>query len=141
MVWTPSYQSKMCGQHVASTNNQSRQYYLDVPSILNACSGGRTLSINFGSAVNITADIANEPGQETWPYGVEQLYEFPNRQFMRKEQSDFEWDWVPACAPTSIWQSAYIIQLPSSEVYIRNTLLDIYREGRLNNLPPDQNAP
>lgn len=49
------------------------------------------LSINFGSAVNISADIANEPGQETWPDFVEGLFEFPNRQFIRKEQSDFGW--------------------------------------------------
>ncbi|KAG9235971.1 putative beta-mannosidase [Amylocarpus encephaloides] len=120
---------EVCGQHVASTNNQFRQYYFDVSSILNSCSGAPTLSINFGSAINITADIAAEPGQETWPYGVEGLFEFPNRQFMRKEQSDFEWDW------------AYVVQLPPSTVYIRNSLLDIYRQGQLNNLPPEQNAP
>lgn len=130
----------MCGQQVASTNNQFRQYYFEVSSILSSCSTP-TLSINFGSAVNITADIANEPDQETWPYGVEQVYEFPNRQFMRKEQSDFGWDWGPAFAPAGIWQPAYVIQLPASGIYIRNSLLDIYRQGQLNNLPPDQSQP
>lgn len=82
-----------CDQHVASTNNQFRQYFFDVSNILTNCSGDPVLSINFGSAPNIVNDIANEPGQETWPYGVEIVYEFPNRQFMRKEQSDFGWDW------------------------------------------------
>ncbi|CZR54939.1 probable beta-mannosidase A [Phialocephala subalpina] len=129
-----------CGQHVASTNNQFRQYYFDVSELLSSCSSTPSLSINFGSAINITADIAAEPGQETWPYSVEGLFEFPNRQFMRKEQSDFGWDWGPAFAPAGIWQPAYVVQLPSSGFYVRNTLLDIYREGQLNNLPPDQSA-
>lgn len=91
--------------------------------------------------MNITADIANEPGQETWPPTVEGLFEFPNRQFMRKEQSDFGWDWGPAFAPAGIWQPAFVIQLPESGLYVRNSLLDIYRQGQLNNLPPDQNQP
>jgi len=60
---------------------------------------------------------------------------------MRKEQSDFGWDWGPAFAPAGIWQPAYVVQLPDSGIYVRNTLLDIYRQGQLNNLPPDQNAP
>jgi hypothetical protein len=44
------------------------------------------LSINFSSAINITANFAS---QETWHFGGEGLFEFPNRQFMWKEQSDF----------------------------------------------------
>lgn len=132
---------EVCNQHVASTNNQFRQYYFDISGILSSCSEAPTLSINFGSAINITADIANEPGQEVWPPGVEGLFEFPNRQFMRKEQSDFGWDWGPAFAPAGVWQPAFVVQLPSSSIFIRNTLLDIYRQGQLNNLPPDQSAP
>jgi beta-mannosidase len=131
----------LCSQHVASTNNQFRQYAFDISSLLASCSGPPALSINFGSAVNITADIAAEPGQETWPFGVEGLFEFPNRQFVRKEQSDFGWDWGPAFVPAGIWQPAYVVQLPPSGIYVKNTLLDIYRQGQLNNLPPDQNAP
>ena len=135
---------EFCGQHVAATNNQFRQYYFDVSSFLSDCSTP-VLSINFGSAPYIADTIAAEPGQETWPYGVEIIYEFPNRQFIRKEQSDFGWDWGPAFAPAGPWQPAYIIQLGSnnvsSEVYVRNADLDISRLGQLNNLPPDQDAP
>lgn len=45
-----------------------------------------------------------------------------------------------------IWQPAYVIQLlssadGSSDVYIRNSDIDISRLGQLNNLPPDQGAP
>lgn len=95
----------------------------------------------------MTADqIAAEPGQETWPYGVEIVYEFPNRQFIRKEQSDFGWDWGPAFAPAGIWQPAYVVQLASSpsassEIFVRNSDFDISRVGQMNNIPPDQSAP
>lgn len=94
----------------------------------------------------IADQIAAEPGQETWPYGVEIIYEFPNRQFIRKEQSDFGWDWGPAFAPAGIWQPAYLIQLSSSpnassDIYVRNSDFDIARVGQMNNIPPDQSAP
>ena len=135
---------EFCGKHVAATNNQFRQYYFDVSTFLSTCSSP-ILSINFGSAPEIAESIAAEPGQETWPYGVEIPYEFLNRQFIRKEQSDFGWDWGPAFAPAGPWQPAYIIQLgssnASSELYVRNADLDISRLGQLNNLPPDQGAP
>ena len=126
---------------VASTNNQFRQYYFDVSDILDACSGTPSISINFGSAPNIATELAEAPGAETWPVGVELSYEFMNRQFIRKEQSDFGWDWGPAFAPAGVWQPAYIVQTTSSELYVRNTLLDIYRQGQLNSLPPDQSQP
>jgi beta-mannosidase len=132
---------EVCGQDVASTNNQFRQYYFDISTFLGSCSSTPMLSINFGSSVNISADIANEPGQETWPNGVQGIFEFPDRWFIRKEQSDFGWDWGPAFAPAGIWQPAYVVQLPESGIFVRNTLLDIYREGQLNNLPPNQDAP
>lgn len=94
----------------------------------------------------IADQIAAQPSQETWPNGVEIVYEFPNRQFIRKEQSDFGWDWGPAFAPAGIWQPAYVIQLSSSpnespEIYIRNSDFDISRVGQMNNIPPDQSAP
>ena len=75
-----------CGDHVASTNNQFRQYYFDVTDILSSCTSDPTLSINFGSAPNIANDLRNAPGAEKWPYSVEITYEFFGRQFIRKEQ-------------------------------------------------------
>lgn len=132
---------EFCNQHVAATNNQFRQYFFDVSSILIGCSEDPVLSINFGSAPNIVNEIAAEPGRETWPFGVEIGYEFLNRQFMRKEQSDFGWDWGPAFAPAGPWQPAYIVQLGSAQAFVRNSIVDIYRQGQLNNLPPDQTQP
>ncbi|KAK8172258.1 putative beta-mannosidase A [Phyllosticta citrichinensis] len=131
----------LCGKHVASTNNQFRQYYFDVTDVLENCADDPVLSLNFGSAPEIANEIAAQPGQETWPYGVEMVYEFPNRQFIRKEQSDFGWDWGPAFAPAGPWLPAFVVELGVEDIYVRNSLVDIYRLGQLNNLPPDQEQP
>ena len=91
-----------CGKHVANTDNQFRQWWFDVSEHLQGCAEeDRVLSMNFGSAPLIADAIANEPGQESWPYGVQNLFEFNNRWFVRKEQSDFGWDWGPAFARKS----------------------------------------
>lgn len=83
---------KLCGEHIANTDNQFRQYVLDITSALNGCSADDpTLEVKFGAAPNITEAIAAEPGQETWPGGVNQVYQIPNRWFVRKEQNDFGW--------------------------------------------------
>jgi beta-mannosidase len=53
-----------CGRHIASTNNQFRQYAFDVTQFLGNCTNP-TLSINFGSAATIAKEIAELPGQES----------------------------------------------------------------------------
>ncbi|KAK5260131.1 hypothetical protein LTR40_004702 [Exophiala xenobiotica] len=126
----------VCNELVASTNNQFRQYYFDVTQALNNCTSP-DITINFGSAPNIANALANTSLNEPWE-GTQLTYEFPNRWLIRKEQSDFGWDWGPAFAPAGVWKPAYIVQLSQNQLYVRNTLLDIYRRGQLNNLPPDQ---
>lgn len=70
------------------------------------------------------------------------VYEFPNRWFIRKEQSDFGWDWGPAFAPAGPWQDAFLVQFNRKEsIHVLNTDLDIFRQGQVNHLPPDQSQP
>lgn len=132
----------LCGQKVASTDNQFRQYYFDVSSTLQSCSTASSpeLLVQFFSAPGTAAYLASQPGAETWPWGVEGLFEFPHRPFIRKEQSDFGWDWGPAFAPAGIWQNAWLVQLQGEDLSVRNSIFDIYRVGQLPNLPPDQRA-
>ncbi|KAI1644202.1 glycoside hydrolase family 2 protein [Daldinia loculata] len=135
----------LCSKSVANTNNQFRQYFFDVTDILSGCSSDSPeLLVEFGSAPRIANELAALPGAPTWPeglpIGLEIEFEFGNRQFIRKEQSDFGWDWGPAFAPAGIWQKAWIVQLQKEEVHVRNSIFDLYREGQLNLLPPDQNA-
>ena len=47
----------------------------------------------------------------------------------------------PAFAPAGPWQPAYVVQLPSPGVYVHNSMFDIYREGQLPLLLPNQTAP
>ncbi|GAM42617.1 beta-mannosidase Bma2A [Talaromyces pinophilus] len=133
---------ELCGQIVGTANNQFRQWQFDVSDALKSCKHDPVISINFGSAPVIANAIANETGQETWPAGVQGLFEFDNRWFIRKEQSDFGWDWGPAFSPTGPWQPAYLVQFKHNDgVYVLNTDIDIHREGQVNWLPPDQSNP
>ncbi|KAL4885621.1 glycoside hydrolase superfamily [Aspergillus karnatakaensis] len=129
-----------CGQLVSSTNNQFRQYAFDVSSVLKECKEEPVLNIDFASAPKTVNAIAEDPSSPKWP--VQLTSQYPNRWFMRKQQSDFGWDWGPAFAPAGIWKPAYIVQLESSgDAHVLNSYLDIYRQGQINHLPPDQYQP
>jgi len=41
-------------------------------------------------------------------------------------------------APAGPWQPAYVVRLGPNEIHVRNNDVDIYREGQLNLIPPDQ---
>ena len=83
---------QFCGYQIANTNNQFRQWTFNVTDELLSCKTTKPqLDVLFGATPNISATIAALPGQETWPGGIDEVYEFPNRQFVRKEQSDFGW--------------------------------------------------
>jgi len=131
----------LCSRYVGSTENQFKQYYFDVTEIVQACpQADRILELHFGSAPKIADAIATNSNL-TWPAGVQQVYQFPNRWFIRKEQSDFGWDWGPAFAPAGPWQPARVVQLGEEQVYVRNSIIDIHRQNQLNLLPPDQTQP
>ncbi|KAJ6160683.1 hypothetical protein N7470_004079 [Penicillium chermesinum] len=133
---------EICDQFVGATNNQFRQYRFDISQAIKKCKGDPVLSLNFGSAPNIANQIAKSPNAEKWPYGPQQIFEFPNRWYIRKEQSDFGWDWGPAFAPAGPWKDAYLVQFEQDEgVYVTNTDLDIFRKGQINHLAPDQSQP
>lgn len=74
-----------CGEHVGRAGNQFRQWWFDVSDLLAGGCGGEdaVVELNFGSAVRIANQIAEEPGQRTWPEGVQQVFEFGNRWFIR----------------------------------------------------------
>ena len=68
--------------------------------------------------------------------------EFDGKAYARKEQNDFGWDWSPRIAPAGPWRPAHFVQKSSKDpVVLENTLIDIYRQGQMNNLSPDQSAP
>ncbi|OAA57193.1 glycoside hydrolase family 2 protein [Cordyceps fumosorosea ARSEF 2679] len=131
---------KLCDKTVATTDNQFKQWLFDVTSVVNDCDGEGVLSINFG-AVPAIINKLNGSGIETWPQEVVPPFEYPNRQWVRKEQSDFGWDWGPAFVPTGPWRDGRIVRLKNEEAYSLNTNIDIYRKGQVNNFAPDQSQP
>lgn len=77
-----------------------------------------------------------------WPASVVYPFEYPNRQYVRKEQADFGWDWGPAFAPSGPWRDGRFVQFEkSSGLYSLNTAIDIDRQGQFNNFTPDQSQP
>ncbi|KAJ7432158.1 family 2 glycoside hydrolase [Mycena latifolia] len=135
----------LCNQVVGDTNNMYLQYIFDVTAILRACHTTPHLAINFGSAVNITHALSAGPDADPDDNFADSCSttssEFSCKPYARKEQSDFGWDWAPSLVPAGPWQPIYAVQMIAGEVYVSNTLIDIYRKGQMNNLPPDQAQP
>lgn len=132
----------LCGQHVASTNNQFRQYNFDVTDLLSRCQGAANLSLNFGSAANIASALANVPGQVDWPAPLwDTVAENAYRVFVRKQGNDFGWDWGPAFVPAGPWRPAQVVRLKHGQIHPRNVLVDVYRQGQRSNEIPDQSQP
>ncbi|KJZ79341.1 hypothetical protein HIM_01492 [Hirsutella minnesotensis 3608] len=132
-----------CGKHVASTDNQFRQWRFDVSDIVAGCRDlpAPKLDIIFDSAPATADRLAPPENATNRPLFLKQsIFEFPHRAFIRKQQSDFGWDWGPAFAPAGVWKKAWFIQQSADKMMVPNSLVDIYRVGQLNGLPPDQTA-
>ncbi|MBW0514543.1 hypothetical protein O181_054258 [Austropuccinia psidii MF-1] len=162
---------ELAGQKIGSTNNSFRSWVFDVTSALKDSRhrSSISLSLKFASAWTTATRIANEPPQPWYSkdVGYDNLidtYEYDSRNWVRKQQSDFGWDWGPAYLPCGPLQPAFLIglpglkgaaKLPSTQIaskllsrspksvpfWIHRTTIDIYRKGQRNNLHPDQNAP
>ncbi|KAF7976237.1 hypothetical protein HWV62_7270 [Athelia sp. TMB] len=134
----------LCATLLLTASNQFLQYTVPLPPALlasPACSAP-VLEVAFTNAPAMAAYLANPAVPEaSCPACFEAEYYYPGREFIRKEQSDFGWDWAPALAPTGIWQPARIVQLQAGEVWVQASMADVYRRGQVPNMPPDQGAP
>ncbi|CAD6892242.1 unnamed protein product [Tilletia laevis] len=153
------------GKPIAATFNAFHDWRFDVSSIISAIANGSntdsTLRILFPSAPAYAAEESKKipfiPNQKTQPFpSVTTVYEIPNREFVRKTQSDFAWDWGPAYSPSGPLKPAYFVGLDpvsktatqsscslvgkTSSVFVYETSIDIHRHGSVNNLPPNQKA-
>ncbi|GJJ73174.1 beta-mannosidase [Entomortierella parvispora] len=95
------------GRIVGKTDNQFRHYLLNVrDALLQGTKQTNILRIQFDSAIQNARD-----GADSYPYYVPDMFNmsaaqhgFPYRNFIRKEQCAFSWDWGPAFAPCGIWR-------------------------------------
>ncbi|KXL49914.1 glycoside hydrolase family 2 protein [Acidomyces richmondensis BFW] len=135
---------EICNKTIGKTNNQFRQYLFDVTSALDSCTEPR-LSVAFFSAAEVAyATSTSSRAQPKWNEinSCSADNKLGCKIYARKEQNDFGWDWSPSLVPAGPWRPIYAVQLTcQSPVYVTNTLIDIYREGQLNNMPPNQIVP
>ncbi|KZP11220.1 glycoside hydrolase family 2 protein [Athelia psychrophila] len=133
----------LCNTSVASVNNQFRRWSFDVSGILAGAGCAQpVLEVAFTNAPAMAQYLADPAVPEaSCAACFEAAYYYPGREFMRKEQSDFGWDWAPALSPTGIWLPARIVQLASADIHVQASTADVYRLGQQNNLPPSQSAP
>ena len=129
-------------QSVGFANNQFRQWIFDVTDAIGCQNGSRnvTLEVAFESPVTYMLDVFESTGS---PYTVftNDFWTYPEgREYIRKDQSSFGWDWGPHFAPTGIYRSAYLIGLDSG-AYVTNTFVDIYKDGQHPNVIANQSAP
>lgn len=142
---------------IASTRNQFREYLFDnVTQALSAAAqrGNGNLTLVFH---NIPEFVQIESKSEPWyPYWASLVYQYSKRNFVRKDQSSFGWDWGPAYLPTGPFRNAYLVAFSNSapvlhksvsapvgknrNVFVRSTSIDISKKGSFNNIPPDQGA-
>ncbi|KAI0701284.1 glycoside hydrolase [Cerioporus squamosus] len=102
----------VAGHPVDWVNNQFRQYVYDVTDlILTPFSNDTNLTVALESAWYYGVNVTARPDAEISPTGD---FEYPGvRQWIRKTQSDFGWDWGPAFVPSGIFKPAYLVTLTS----------------------------
>ena len=148
----------VAGHPVAWVNNQFQQYVYDVTDLIHSpVSHDTNITVAFESAWYYGLNVTSRPDAEASPTGNvsfspynayngltlnAKLLEFEYagvRQYIRKTQSDFGWDWVstlckvyahiltsvhfskgPAFVPSGIFKPAYLVTL-SSETSTKTT--------------------
>ncbi|KAJ7710527.1 glycoside hydrolase family 2 protein [Mycena rosella] len=138
----------LAGQPIAWVNNEFRQYVFDV-SFLSSVTAGN-LTVAFESAYYYGLNVSTRPDAEDT---LARLLEFEvpaGREYIRKTDSDFGWDWGPAFVPSGIIKPAYLIALSNATnsnstsipqpIFIEETAVDIYKAGQNFSVPPDETA-
>ncbi|KAH0828104.1 glycoside hydrolase family 2 protein [Lanmaoa asiatica] len=134
------------GHPVAWVNNQFRRYTYDVSGYLESPVGGdNNLTIALESAWYYGLNVTARPD-------AEKLFifnfEYPNvREWIRKTDDDFGWDWGPAFVPSGVYKPAYLVTLSESDTLLESpddpayprinsailldeTSIDIYKHGQ-----------
>ncbi|KAH8696012.1 glycoside hydrolase superfamily [Talaromyces proteolyticus] len=130
---------RLGNETVGYANNQFRQWSFDVTSVFKSSTSDIELSVEIISPVQYMFDIFQSTGSP-WTEFTNYATMYPEgREYIRKVQSDFGWDWGPHFAPQGIYRDAYLVGLDDG-VYVTNTFIDIFKVGQRPNTIPDQSA-
>ncbi|CAH7666060.1 glycoside hydrolase superfamily [Phakopsora pachyrhizi] len=109
---------------VGSTDNAFRSWVFDVTdAVRQATSQPIHLYLKFASALDEVSRQAHTSGNHWYPPGqgnlktTLQVFEYNYRNWARKQQSDFGWDWGPAYLPSGPTKPGYLLglSLPDDE--------------------------
>ncbi|KAH9949047.1 glycoside hydrolase family 2 protein [Amylocystis lapponica] len=147
----------VAGHPVAWVDNQFRQYVYDVSDLIaSPVAADNNLTVAFESAYFYGLNVTSMPNAEV-PLTADSEYA-GFRQWLRKIQSDFGWDWGPAFVPSGIFKPAYLVTLSESStsdsapapnallastegsVFIDQYSLEITKVGQTSIVAPDQTA-
>eukprot|EP01114_Cavostelium_apophysatum_P010650 TRINITY_DN2464_c0_g1_i1.p1 TRINITY_DN2464_c0_g1~~TRINITY_DN2464_c0_g1_i1.p1 ORF type:complete len:818 (+),score=180.58 TRINITY_DN2464_c0_g1_i1:25-2478(+) len=93
---------------VGEANNMFRRWIYNISSI--AVTGDNTIEVSFISAFSYAESQKNAYPYFVPAFDATDLYSgIYNRQWIRKEQCSFAWDWGPAFTPQGIWQPIGIV--------------------------------
>ncbi|CAO1622819.1 unnamed protein product [Sympodiomycopsis kandeliae] len=156
------------GKQIGYTDNQFRRWTFDnVTTILKDLPNRKdqNLTLTFQPATVYAERESHKephyPSQFESPNGpASSIFTYPFRNFIRKTQSDFSWDWQGAFVPAGPFRPAYLVGFKSEDkggddkkrdssqaatgktdsIFVHETSIDISKKGSFNNLPPDQSA-
>ncbi|KAH8077515.1 glycoside hydrolase family 2 protein [Cristinia sonorae] len=149
----------VAGHPVAWVDNQFRQYVYDISSLIESPIGHTNVTVSLESAYHYGLNVTSRPDAEISPTGDFEYNAI--RQFVRKTQSDFGWDWGPAFVPSGIFKPAYFVLLsenPKSSdtsiathpllassskdasLFIEESSLEIAKVGQTPIAPPNESA-
>ncbi|PCH35835.1 glycoside hydrolase family 2 protein [Wolfiporia cocos MD-104 SS10] len=120
----------VAGHPVAWVDNQFQQYTYDVTDLIaSPANGDNNITVAFESAYFYGLNVTSLPDTE-----VPLTPDYAGfRQYLRKTQSDFGWDWGPAFVPAGIFRPAYLVTLSEYS-------LEISKVGQTYITAPDQTA-
>ncbi|KAH9454379.1 hypothetical protein MJO28_007376 [Puccinia striiformis f. sp. tritici] len=111
------------GHRIGSTDNAFRSWVFDATQVIQGSLNQTVpLSLRFASAYATASRQAHEPSNMWFPpksadkknSTTLQPFAYSYRNWARKQQSDFGWDWGPGYLPSGPIQPAYIIGLSAS---------------------------
>jgi beta-mannosidase len=107
------------GQAVSETNNMFRVWEFDVKPLLKA--GENRIEVGFAAALPFVQaqDKANEPALYAWGVGHHKLN---GGGWLRKQPSNFGWDWGPELTTVGIWRDITLIGISDARLCDVNVL-------------------
>jgi len=109
------------GQQVGTTDNQFRRYIFSIKNLL--VLGTNHIEVRIKSAATYVTEKTKAYGYDLNESTSQQhSHGELGRNFIRKEQNSFAWDWGPCFAPQGIWRPIEILG------YTSPLLVDVYPE-------------